>query len=845
MKKNRKSRNLLLKNLLISSAFIMPILVVSCSDTSNNPAKSETSSQSSDKTNPDTSDPNTTTPSILFNADKTPKEITTINLEKLPIILKRVDHFSNYSNLSTNSINTSLADLNKQLEFATTNKDDNDQIQIQVENKKYLNNNPETSLEQGKLIFSLKISSKKNPNISITKDVEVGGFRQSRSSEINLNWANRFAPGSEDEFKQYFAENNYQRYETDAKKYFQALNGQLSLIEGKSPFDINSWRPDVKRTPEEVKKYDELAKQLKLDTYDDALKKGFTMPVYDDKGNVEGLKLYDPAEIPKGPAWWDVIGRNENQTNGLARYIPNEKYKQAALQTYSIQLSHPARIDEINPDELKAFLESQKESNNRLQKTARGTMWILDYAIPTDGHQPTKWYFGTNNHVVEEYKKDATGFSMSVLKPNVAIRTKLRTTKGATDESYITASFSRDDLVSGAKNDHADKTADYISPADYGIPGIRIVYRATDYLNTSPKDYLSKVDQENEKYKNAEEFLDFAVLEIDFSKFKVPDGYSSRDEFIKTITNDYYHNTSQHIKFLKTSYLKDYSRADTQLAKEDTSKKSNTDQFFIVGYPQATGDYFLDQYQDAYDYKNNKIGYSLWMNSESSFYNNLSNDENNTNSPENQRANKGNYFSLNIGYRSFADKPGLTDAFIATPKVGKKLHKSTVMSDPIHTKKVTKEVEENGKKVTKELGELQVANTKNYIAFGLEYLPRHYAPVGGASGSSIRNQNNELVGVYFASNETAKTGLAVAFRSEGFDYKGLYGKYNLPQYDLIYGGGKEQKTSFRQALETIYGTNFKTSLFKNGVNQIPDDYKFKNTDITTNTNPSTQKKVVN
>lgn len=146
------------------------------------------------------------------------------------------------------------------------------------------------------------------------------------------------------------------------------------------------------------------------------------------------------------------------------------------------------------------------------------------------------------------------------------------------------------------------------------------------------------------KYKNAEEFLDFAVLEIDFSKFKVPDGYSSRDEFIKTITNDYYHNTSQHIKFLKTSYLKDYSRADTQLAKEDTSKKSNTDQFFIVGYPQATGDYFLDQYQDAYDYKNNKIGYSLWMNSESSFYNNLSNDENNANSPENQRANKGNYF---------------------------------------------------------------------------------------------------------------------------------------------------------------------------------------------------------
>lgn len=840
MKKQRKWRLFSLKNLLISTVFTAPILLIACgekeaSQKPNKPVdKKDKPSNPGDKTpnnpggNSDKSEQKAIldeTASVLYNSDNTPKQITKDTLEQLPIVLKNIDGFSDFSNLSIDSVGEEL----DKIIFQTTNLKDNELINIKVENKKYVDGNHESSLNQGKLIFTLDISSKNNPTISIQKDVEISGFRQSRSSEINLNWAQRFAPSTREEFIKYFKEDNYQRFETDSKKYLTALEPQLAFLQGKDSFDLASWRSDVPRDEQIKGKYNKIAKELHLDTYNDALKKGFSMPVYKQNGEVEGIKLYDPSEVPKGPAWWDVINRNENQTNGLARYIPNEKYKDAALQTYTAKFAHPATIDQINPDELQAFLASQGPDGNRMQKTARGTMWILDYEIPKDGHQPTKWYFGTNNHVVEEYKKDATQFTLTVLKPSVGIRTKLRTAKGATDESYITADFSRDKLISGAQNDHPDKKADYISPSDYGIPGVRIVYRATDYLSTSPKDYLSEADKNNEKYKDAEEFLDFAVMELDFSKFTVPSEYSSRDEYIKAITNDYYNKKEKHIKFLKTSYLKDYSKADTQLADLDTSKSPNTDQLFIVGYPQATGDYFLDKYQDEYDYKLNKQGFSLWMNSDASFYNALYNDENNPNSPINQKANKGNYLSLNIGYRSFGDKPGLTDAFIATPKVGKELHKSTIMSNPMRTEKITQEVEENGKKVVKNLGELPVANTKRYIAFGLEYLPRHYAPVGGASGSSIRNQNNELVGVYFASNETAKTGLAVAFRSEGFDYKGLYGKYNLPQYDLIYGGGKDQKTSFRQALQTIYGDNFKTSLFKNGVNQIPEDFKFKNT----------------
>ncbi|SYV97567.1 Membrane-associated lipoprotein precursor [Mycoplasmopsis edwardii] len=65
-----------------------------------------------------------------------------------------------------------------------------------------------------------------------------------------------------------------------------------------------------------------------------------------------------------------------------------------------------------------------------------------------------------------------------------------------------------------------------------------------------------------------------------------------------------------------------------------------------------------------------------------------------------------------------------------------------------------------------------------------------------------------------------------AFRSEGHDYHGLFGdKYKLPEYDLIYGGGENQKNSYREALKAKY-PNIQTNLFPNGLNEIPDKFKF-------------------
>ncbi|WAM06381.1 hypothetical protein ONA23_05320 [Mycoplasmopsis cynos] len=83
-----------------------------------------------------------------------------------------------------------------------------------------------------------------------------------------------------------------------------------------------------------------------------------------------------------------------------------------------------------------------------------------------------------------------------------------------------------------------------------------------------------------------------------------------------------------------------------------------------------------------------------------------------------------------------------------------------------------------------------------------------------------------------------------AFRSEGYDYKGLYGSYNLPQYDLIYGGGKDQSKSYREEMKKLYESkNVKTELFPDGFadDKVPEKFKFNSTTSSTSQEKTTEK----
>ncbi|EFF41116.1 Ig-specific serine endopeptidase MIP [Mycoplasmopsis alligatoris] len=613
--------------------------------------------------------------------------------------------------------------------------------------------------QTGKTTVHLSISPIDNDKIVIKKKIELSGFQTSpfgsgADNKIPFDPADSLVSS---EKSKYVKADQYTRFVMDSEKYLANLNRQ---------WEIKGKRSDEKASTDNAAKYDKIAKELNLDTYNDAFSKGFTVPKYGANGNVEGLNINTNGIPGYGLSWVDASGRNSFQLTGLARTLPNEKYKQAALQTLGISFS------DLVPE--------TEGINKGKSLSTMGTIWIMDYELPENGKQPTKFYFGTNAHVAEGLDKAKT---LSLMKVNEEIveRNKIRTSK------------------------FEERLEDFSLYFDENKPAAKVVFWAKDYLNSSPKEYLSS--ELREKFKDVEEMSDFAVIEIDFSKVtgfgviadgKTVEKYNSAkgkaEETAKILTNNYAGKESEHVKFKSTSYLKKYEPIDFPLSGKIGNDK---DSLYIVGYPRSDADYFLNEYQDAAEIAARKESRSLWVNGDSGWYGKLVKTETGPElAPELlDKISRGNYLSYQIGYRNFGDKPGLADVFITHP------------------------LNDDGSLYKGKDG-------KQYFSYGLNYMPRFYAPFGGSSGSSVRTDKNELLSVYYYSNANAGTGYSAAFRSEGFDYKGLYGKYNLEEYDLIYGGGKNQKSSYREELKKLY-PNMKTKLFSEGLNKIPEEFKFK------------------
>lgn len=366
---------------------------------------------------------------------------------------------------------------------------------------------------------------------------------------------------------------------------------------------------------------------------------------------------------------------------------------------------------------------------------------------------------------------------------------------------------------------------DYFDSFTFTPDQVKIVYAATDFLKTSPKEYLDP----SSPYKDFEEMADFAVIEIDFSQLNEYTNYTNNglprvikeveqrdgtkkpltpEEIAKIATSDYAINKDKQIKFAKNSLYKDYKNLENTILSKDKftqdsremlgdnekiRSKLNWD-FIAVGYPLATSDNQLSR-EDSYKYKD-YLGFNatLW-----------------TNKPTNPNfpGELGNGLTQAVAFRSFADKKGISDILIVNPMVNPEKKQGFVVNG-------IKEKDASYK-------------GKNYLFYGLGYSLSSWEPLGGASGSSIRDIDNNIYGINFfagTANGVSNVSLIAAFRSEGIDYNGFYGKYNMEQYDLIYGGGKNQRTSYRQALQKLYGNNYKTNLFQNGTNSIPEEYKF-------------------
>ncbi|PYF43077.1 Ig-specific serine endopeptidase MIP [Metamycoplasma alkalescens] len=675
---------------------------------------------------------------------------------------------------------------------------------------------------------------------------------------------------SNTEIDKYIKLNQDQRFKKDNDKYVDGLKKYLA-----ASANINNWndlRKNLHATQAQINNFDKLASQNKQDSFVNSAYKGFTIPSYKSNSTeIDGLDILESEESPKQASKIDAFNKNNPYSAiGLARKIVNEKYLEIAKQTYSIRInnlndyqkeikqnkfdinylennteefeklkeekleklkkdkdilekefdqainkissdSRKSKIDEKNEalkkydeniayyqnltkDSYLEFLKKQieefkeKAKKNKEEKKSilpeNGTMWILDYQIEENKKYPTKWYFGTNSHVAKALTENLLSFSISKISNDLRVGSQLRVS--SLDDNIITFGFT-------------NSSKEAISKIFDGTDFLKEEFTATNFLSQKSKN----------KFPNLGSFVDFAVFEIDFSKIKKEDlivvandqpltsKYVNKkdndfaENLAKEITNDYVNNVKNHVKFKKDSYLKDYKKIDYPIK----GKLSDNIEFlYAVGWPSSLGDFYLKPYVDDDQNKRKETSFSLWTNTEYEYYDlNVVNGENAIVDPEKQKKyQRGNFLSYQIGYRSFTNKPGVLDTFIAAPKFGK---------------------------------EFYTINGKQYANMGLAYMPRRWAPIGGASGSSIRNQHNELVAVYYATNTNARVGLSVAFRSEGFDYQGLYGKYNLPQYDLIYGGGKDQRNSYREALKNKK-QDIKTNLFKEGVNKENPDYKF-------------------
>lgn len=108
-----------------------------------------------------------------------------------------------------------------------------------------------------------------------------------------------------------------------------------------------------------------------------------------------------------------------------------------------------------------------------------------------------------------------------------------------------------------------------------------------------------------------------------------------------------------------------------------------------------------------------------------------------------------------------------------------------------------------------------------YVFSGLGTTLDNMSGHGGMSGSAVYLKD-KMYGLIYMSGPNASVAGVLNLRSYGKDYEGYYGKYNLPQYDLIYGGGQEQKKSYFDAMQHMYTDkheDVKTFLFPNGFSE--------------------------
>lgn len=402
-----------------------------------------------------------------------------------------------------------------------------------------------------------------------------------------------------------------------------------------------------------------------------------------------------------------------------------------------------------------------------------GTAWILDYQIPNgvnvsnegnsfnETNYPTKWYLATNTHVMDDLKTLNSPYleTNTSKKPNsstttVKLKRIVNPQLGTNNGSYQKSSYNNNSYETFWIN----MTDDNYKP--YEDAPVKPIFLGFDYLNSSPDEFINNVPQPSSipsdvKFTKTEEMADFAVFEIDFEKIDwAKSGYNSAQEYAMYFSSNY----------ANWSYKDQFKPAPNSLLNEKNKNKN----FYSLGFPQ----------EEAIGESRNTDNVSLFINR-----------------PNNLSENKYIYGSSLVKerhYNTFKNVAGIFDLIIGSADFGYKF-------DPISTT-------------------VSTSGIIPYVYQGLAYTDQNGDMQVGSSGSIFVDEDNYIYGIHFASDFAAHVGINFALKCEGYNYEGKYGSYNLQPYDLINGGYSNQRSSYKDQLIKIYGTNIKTNLFPNGLN---------------------------
>ncbi|WP_069096658.1 Ig-specific serine endopeptidase MIP [Mesomycoplasma ovipneumoniae] len=550
-----------------------------------------------------------------------------------------------------------------------------------------------------------------------------------------------------------------------------------------------------KENPETIAKLNQKAKESNQPLFENAQFRLFSLPVFDDNGNINKIKFNTYEAGFKTPAWWKSSENSDYTFGGpnrlgLPRKIVSEDYRKLIPNVVSIKIEN-----------LVAHEAHPSHNNNPLTRTNFffGTLGILDYQIPQNSSYPLKWFFLTNAHVAnnlqiandfhkdKHYGRDFSNYNdsdlrlntqsitLTKLKQSVPLNTILPTSRNAStgDEFYNTVKLDIKEK-NGRIYNTGWESPESVGPVDQTkvrqkptqSMNVRTILMGSDVFKFKPSDFSDQQDLQD-----VDEFLDFAIIEINFNN----------EWDAKQITEEFYNNhKSNSLKISEFNPL----NSDQYANLEKTP-------FYSLGYPGSKGDPTISQNDYPADFALRDYSVSPWINKNFRLFNSR-----NENDP---LINGGSEFSWSRSYRSFVNIPGISDYFISAPVMANSFTKLDYFDQTDKKRK-----------------------SKKYLNGGLGTVIDNYTASGGLSGSPVFFKDGQLYSVVYASDSQASANLTLNLRSYGYDYKGYYGKYNLPKYDLIYGDASsdaQQQKSYWKALSELYKnqSDFKTNLFPEGL----------------------------